>query len=47
MGDGYEMIVVECANPITQLSATLFSRQEIQLKDRLLVCKCSKINQQI
>ena len=39
MGDGYERIVVECTNPITQLSATHFSRQEIQLEDRLLVHK--------
>ena len=39
MGDGYERIVVECANPITQLSATPYSRQEIQLKERLLVHK--------
>ena len=37
MGDGYERIVVECANPITQLSATPFRWQENQLKDRLLV----------
>ena len=39
MGDRYKRIVGECANPITQLSVTPFSRQEIQLKERLLVHK--------
>ena len=45
MGDRYKRIVAECANPITQLSATPFSRQEIQHKERLLVHKKGKKQQ--